>query len=283
MFSVLNAGTTLGGSIWGMTLDSAGNPYLVTQNIVVPVGKTLKINKGCVFLFKPFTGISVDGSIDVNGTREHPVVFTTENDSSYNFNTTQAANPFDWNGIHITDKANHALFRNFLVSYTVFGLKCQTENISIENGVFFQNGQFHFTINEKIQWVQEGFPFSYNVREEKTVQIKSDVFVTKGIPLILGCAGLTSAIFSGLSVKSYTDFQKEFEQTADFELQKDLKDKGRTELTKSLVFGGVSLVTIPAAVILYLKNNKQPEKRSGISFRPALNHESAGALLTFRF
>jgi hypothetical protein len=206
MFSVLNAGTTLGGSIWGMTLDSAGNPYLVTQNIVVPVGKTLNNNKGCVFLFKPFTGISVDGSIDVNGTREHPVVFTTENDSSYNFNTTQAANPFDWNGIHITDKANHALFRNFLVSYTVFGLKCQTENISIENGVFFQNGQFHFTINEKIQWVQEGFR-SRIISGEKTVQNKS-MSSYKRHSSDLGMCRAYFCIFSGLSVKNYTTFKK---------------------------------------------------------------------------
>jgi len=281
--SFLNAETELGGKIGGVTLDSTGNPYLVAQNIIIPLGKTLTINEGCVFLFKPFTGIIVDGSINVNGTKVHPVVFTTENDAKYNYNSNQSANPFDWNGIHITDKANQISLRNFLISYSVFGLKCQTENISIENGVFFQNGQFHFTINEKIQQVREGFPFSYNVREEMTVQIKPNRFVKKGIPLILGSGGLASAIFSGLSVKNYSDFQHEFERTTDFKLQKDLKDKGSEELIKSIVFGGVSLVTIPTAIILYLKNNKQPEKRGDISFNPALNHKFTGVFLTLKY
>lgn len=131
--------------------------------------------------------------------------------------------------------------------------------------------------------MQEGFPFSYNVRGEKTVQIKSNAFVKKGIPVILGSVGLTTAILSGVSVKNYSDLQKEFEQTTDFVQQKDLNDQGKGELIKSLVFSGVSLATISSAIILYLKKNKQPEKKNDISLTPALDHELTGVLLTFRF
>jgi hypothetical protein len=284
IFSAINAETVLGGKIGGMTLDSAGNPYFVIQNAIVPTGKTLKINEGCVFLFKPFTGLTVDGSIEVYGTKEHPVVFTTENDSKYNFNTDQPANPFDWNGIHITDKADNVLFQNFLISYSVFGLKSKFDNLSVENGVFFQNGQFHFTTNEKIQPVQEGFPFSYSIFDKsKIVTSKNNAFKKKGMPVILGVTALSCAILSGISANKYSDFRAEFNQTTDFEKQKDLQNKGTKELIKTSVFGGVSLVTIPTVIILCLNNHKRTEKKNDISITPFFYYETAGAFLTFRF
>lgn len=284
IFSVINAETVLGGKIGGMTLDSTGNPYFVTKNIIVPSGKTLKINKGCVFLFKPFTGLTVDGSIEVSGTKEHPVAFTTENDSKYNFNTNQSANPFDWNGIHITDKADNVLFCNFLISYSVFGLKSKIENLRVDNGVFLQNGQFHFTINEKIMQAQEGFPFSYNVFDKnKTGNSHNNTFKKKGIPVILGAAALSCAILSGISTNKYSDLRAEFIQTTDFEQQKVLQNKGTKELIKTFVFGGVSLVTIPTVIILCLNNNKRTEKKNDISITPSFYSETAGVFLTFRF
>jgi hypothetical protein len=35
--------------------------------------------------------------------------------------------------------------------------------MTIQNGVFRQNGQFHFTMDDKIQYVQDNIPYSYNI------------------------------------------------------------------------------------------------------------------------
>jgi hypothetical protein len=56
----------------------------------------------CAFLFKPFTGMIVDGSLKAEGTLQNPVVFTTVNDGKYNPNSRQLPNPFDWNGIQVS-------------------------------------------------------------------------------------------------------------------------------------------------------------------------------------
>ncbi|MDD5675280.1 MAG: hypothetical protein PHC61_14010 [Chitinivibrionales bacterium] len=159
------AQTPINGPLQKFTLDSTGNPYFVTTDLVVPAGKKLTIKEGCVFLFKEFTGIHISGSIAVNGTANHPVVFTSVNDAVYNKKSEQAANPFDWNGILIDRGAPEAAFNNIGLSYSVYGIKAQSAAITVKNGLFKQNGQFHFTINDKIQFVQDNIPYSYGVNE----------------------------------------------------------------------------------------------------------------------
>jgi hypothetical protein len=69
------AQTTISGNLGDMTLDSAGNPFIVEKDITVPKGKSLTINEGCALIFKQFTGLTIQGSCTVNGTKDHPVVF----------------------------------------------------------------------------------------------------------------------------------------------------------------------------------------------------------------
>jgi|WetSurMetagenome_2_1015567.scaffolds.fasta_scaffold00572_5 hypothetical protein len=157
-----SAETHLSGDIKSAVLDSSGNPYIVDQDVVVPSGKKLLIKEGCVFLFKGFTGLNVSGQMHVAGSSKRPVIFTSVNDGDYNPKSDQLPNPFDWNGILVAKESQGALLENFQLRYSVYGVKSQTTNVSIQNGVFRQNGQFHFTINEKIQYVQDNIPFSYS-------------------------------------------------------------------------------------------------------------------------
>jgi hypothetical protein len=156
------AETHLSGDIKAAALDSSGNPYIVDQDVVVPAGKKLVIKEGCVFLFKGFTGLNVSGQLHVAGTAKRPVVFTSVNDGDFNPKSDQLPNPFDWNGILVAKESAGAMLENFNLRYSVYGVKSQTPNVSVQNGVFRQNGQFHFTINEKIQYVQDNIPFSYS-------------------------------------------------------------------------------------------------------------------------
>jgi hypothetical protein len=156
------AETHVSGDIKSAALDSTGNPYIVDQDVVVPAGKKLTIREGCVFLFKGFTGININGQLNVAGSSKHPVVFTSVNDGDFNPKSDQIPNPFDWNGILVAKESGGALFDNIQLRYSVYGIKSQSTNVSIQNGIFRQNGQFHFTINEKIQYVQDNIPFSYS-------------------------------------------------------------------------------------------------------------------------
>jgi hypothetical protein len=172
------AETHITSNIEGINLDATGNPYFVEQDIIVPAGKTVTIKEGCVFLFKNFTGLRVDGKLTVEGSSARPVVFSSVNDGDQNPNAEQLPNSFDWNGIVVSRECTGAYFKNFQIKFSVYGIKSQNPNIQIENGIFSQNGQFNFTINEKVQAVTDNVPFSFNANgagepvQNKT--IKSD-------------------------------------------------------------------------------------------------------------
>jgi hypothetical protein len=151
-----------------MKFNRSGSPYYIEKDIVVPQGKILTIPKGCVLLFNPFSGIVVQGTLKVQGTQDTPVVFTSVNDSLYNKNALRLPAPFDWNGIHISKESRGSQLDHFILSYSVYGLKAQSVEVSLNGGIFRSNGQFHFTLNEKIQDVKDNIPFSFGNFSEGT-------------------------------------------------------------------------------------------------------------------
>jgi hypothetical protein len=163
------ADVKLSGNVDNMTLVMDENPYVITDDVVVPAGKRLVITRGCIILFKPFTGISVSGSLLVQGDPEKPVVFTSENDNKFNHASPQFPNPFDWNGILVNQSASEAIMNNFIVKYSVYGVKSYKGDIIIENGVFSNNGQSNLTIKETMKNVADGIPYSY--QEEPSINI----------------------------------------------------------------------------------------------------------------
>jgi hypothetical protein len=157
-----HAETHISGDIHAMNIEEAGNPYIVDQDIVVPAGKKSVIKEGCVFLFKNYTGLKVEGQLSVEGTPAKPVVLTSVNDNDHNPQSEQLPNSFDWNGVLVAREATGASFQHFQLKYSVYGIKAQNTSIQIADGLFSQNGQFHFTINDKIQYVQDNVPYTYN-------------------------------------------------------------------------------------------------------------------------
>jgi hypothetical protein len=143
-------------------------PFVVEKDLFVPEGKQVEIPAGCVFLFSTFTGLIVHGQLKVLGSADKPVVFTSIFDSEYNQASTQLSNPFDWNGILVSPSSAGSYFNNFKLCFSVYGIKSQSKNVVIQNGIFKQNGQFHFTVYDNIQFVQEDIPFSYGVSQNQT-------------------------------------------------------------------------------------------------------------------
>ncbi len=159
--SPAHAQTAVSGDIHDYRFDLTGSPFFVEKDIVVPSGTKCTIDAGCIFLYRPFTGLLVEGTLIVNGTPEQPVVFTSVNDTAFSRNSGQPANSFDWNGITVAAESNGSSFSNTHVSYSVYGIKSQTPNLVIKQCLFSQNGQFHFTIKEKIQDVRENIFYSF--------------------------------------------------------------------------------------------------------------------------
>jgi hypothetical protein len=151
--------TNLGGDL-PKEMTARRGPYLVTGDIYVPAGKTTIIESGTVFLFKNFTGLHVQGTLEVKGTAEWPVVFTSECDQNYNPGSKLHANPYDWNGIYIHSDAIGTTMEHFEVMYSVYGMNSQTKFIRLTAGTFHFNGRGNLTIEGK-EFTVGNDPYSY--------------------------------------------------------------------------------------------------------------------------
>ncbi len=164
-----NGQTHLSGEIGGREFFPENGPFVVDTTLTVAEDKEIVIHEGAIFLFKEFTGIDINGSIVVEGTKEKPVIFTSVNNADYNDNAPAFPKAFDWNGIQVNNRGGEAVFKYFRLRYSTFGIKSKNLEISVVQGLFAQNGQFHFTINDNIIEVPENELFSYNVPEPPAV------------------------------------------------------------------------------------------------------------------
>ena len=165
----LAAGTSVAGSAPALdsiagplpkVVENTGRPVLVIADIEVPAGRMVLVEPGVVFLFRPMTGLHVQGRLEVNGTRERPVVFTSENDQAYNKASSLLANPYDWNGIYVHADALGSVFEHVKVGYSVYGIVSETRFVRVEPGQFAENGKSNLVI-EGVEHVTSREPYSY--------------------------------------------------------------------------------------------------------------------------
>lgn len=190
------------------TVKGGNKPYLVVGDIEVPVGKTVTIGRGVVFLFKTFTGMHVLGKLSINGTQDAPVVFTSENDRSVNQGTKLYPNPFDWNGIYIHSDAVGSSFSYCKVLYSVYGIVSETKFIKLDQVTIHDNGKSNLVIEGKEQQISDK-PYRYVLStkdvaaEGVPVKILTDPFASKRAVLryggiAVGMAATVGALYYGL-------------------------------------------------------------------------------------
>lgn len=167
---IVNAKTHLSGNIGGMVFDKSGNPYIIDSDISIEQGKDVVLSAGVIFLFNSFTGLSIAGNLYVEGTEDDQVVFTSVQDAAYNPDAEKLPQAFDWNGIKIERNAGDVKMRNFRVTFSVYGIKSGKEDIVLMNGVFKDNGQFNFTVNDEIQMVEEKIYYTYGLKKDREDQ-----------------------------------------------------------------------------------------------------------------
>jgi hypothetical protein len=156
------------------TVHAGTTPYLIVGDIEVPAGHTVTVEAGVVFLFKNFTGLHVQGKLDARGTKERPIIFTSENDRARNPATSLYPNPYDWNGMYIHSDATGTMMSYCTVMYSVYGIVSETKFIRIDHVTFLQNGKSNLVIEGKAQPVMDA-PYIYLL---STADVKAE-----GVPV----------------------------------------------------------------------------------------------------
>ena len=135
------AATTISGNIISPNWTAANSPYIISENIEVSPGATLTIEAGTVVKFKKNKGITVRGTLKINGSNSNMVVLT-----SAEATTTRG----DWAGITFADESVDAEFDSSgnyiggsIIKYAVFshsqGLKLDNSHPYIVNSNFLNN------------------------------------------------------------------------------------------------------------------------------------------------
>lgn len=147
---------TLAGNLPGVVL-ARDHPYLVVGDIFVPRGTVVQIQAGAVFLFQNFTGLHVLGRLEAKGTKEEPIVFTSDKDRDYRLAEGPDAAPYDWNGIRIHADAVGTRLSYCAVMYSVDGIISDTRFIRIDPCLFVDNGNGNLTIEGEVHEVSDQY------------------------------------------------------------------------------------------------------------------------------
>ena len=263
LFTPVLSQTSLSGNIGGMTLDQSGNPFIVSDNITIPSAKSVTIHEGCVFLFKAFTGIIIYGSLSVEGSLDKPVVFTTINDKKYNLQSNQLPNPFDWNGILITARAEKVKLSNFVLEYSVYGIRSQKEELVISNGTFSQNGQFHFTINDVVKPVVDNMPFNFGELNLETNSSKNDPHAQwrKPFSISIGAVGIAALGVAGYFFYQKNDYVSRYTRATTQSEMNDLIGRQKSAIRNSIIGVVAGGILLPVGVTMYLLDEHSRKSR----------------------
>jgi hypothetical protein len=281
-----HARTDLSGTISAMTVSAEGNPIIVKDNIIIPKNGHMTIAKGCQLFFKPYTGIIVEGSLSIDGTPDERVLFTSINDSLSEEKTPQPANPFDWNGILVTKQAQNISLRNFVIKYSVYGIKSQNANMTIDNGIFNGNGQFNCTVNDKIMPVVDNLAFNYESGKKDNPSPKPEQARKKSLvlPIAIGATtvfGAASLGFMGYYLHQRGDYIPLYNKASTQNARLDYLDKINLNSRNSAisgVAGGVLLATAGVLTVVYLSEKKEDK----VTVLPIIGTET-GMMVSFEF
>jgi hypothetical protein len=167
--------------------------------------------------------------------------------------------------------------RNFQLRYSVFGVKSQSPGISMQNAFFKQNGQYNFTIKDKIQPTSDNIPYTYNpadssqnMQNNNNNKIPVSKISRNRQFIRYGCLGVgvlgatVGAIYGTVAVKAYTDArdlnstaqsyknQNDYPKYAEYDALSRQKTKEYTSsLPAALVGGSLGLLGLTGFTLTF--------------------------------
>ncbi len=179
------------------TLTSSGGPYIIKENLTIPSGKTLIAEAGTVVKFVSTYGISVDGTLQLNGTSGSPVVFTSFSDDSYGGDlngdgsassaSRQAWNSIDFNsGSAASSTVNYAMFRyggKYNSAANAAMVKVDSVSPSIKNSTFDYGYAYGLRLINATSTVENN---TIQNITGATLTTPAGIFVSGGAPTITG-------------------------------------------------------------------------------------------------
>ncbi|MFP4013607.1 MAG: hypothetical protein ACLFVQ_05945 [Chitinispirillaceae bacterium] len=135
--------------------------YIVTGTIHVELNRSLTFEAGSRLFFEQYCGITVQGSLVLNGSAEKPILLTSRKEYPEQQPGEQPG-PFDWNGIEAEADAELLSLEYVEIRHSVFGLNIKSENskTKLKMVEFFDNGYASIMRGEKIIPVQPKTLFS---------------------------------------------------------------------------------------------------------------------------
>lgn len=158
--------------ITGYTPLTSGIPYQALGNVRVESGATLSISAGVVLQFSSSMELLIEGTLDVNGTPQNPVIFTS---------SSLVPSAGDWSGIILDEFSTNNIIDGAIVEYAITGIdvKATSNNTLITNSVIRINNTYGINFN------LAGGTVSNNVISEHSIDsVASGIYVHNASPLI---------------------------------------------------------------------------------------------------
>jgi hypothetical protein len=283
----VNAATELSGVLDSMTLTSEGNPFIVKENVTIPPTGKMTIKKGCQIFFRSSTGMIVEGSFSVEGTADAPVIFTSIHDSFSPEKSSQKPNPFDWNGILITNHTQNIVVKHFFIKYSIYGIESHNPNIVIDNGIFIGNGQFNCTVGNKIMPVVENISYSYSYnKKEKAAPVSQNHQSDKSNWIqpsakIITAAGVATLGFMAYFLHQKGEYVDLYSSAMTQAKRREYYEKQKGPAQNAVICGIAGGIWLSTGGALFIMNHNF-KRTKAIAIRPIIGDEN-GILASIEF
>lgn len=243
-------------------VKNRNHPYIVPSNIEVPPDRTVTIEPGTVLLFRNFSGLHIRGKLIALGTKDKPIIFSSEFDKEFNSQSIRDANPFDWDGIYMTIDALGSQMSHCTIAYSVYCITSESKYIRLDPVFFKDNGKNTVTIdNAEYQISDSSFTFKLDISKSYKDGIPIELFTNpvakkrnsfRIIGSSLAIIGIGTGIYYAVELNKTSKKFDDLSQT-DFEnlnryTNKDWKDTKQKMTTDKWMIGAGSLLLISGAL-----------------------------------
>ncbi|MDZ7264580.1 MAG: TonB-dependent receptor [candidate division KSB1 bacterium] len=142
------------------------SPYIVTNEVVIPAGMTLRIEPGVVVKFNGYFGIRVEGTLIAIGVIGKRIIFTSIHDKEFGITrqpTTTMPGGKDWRGIEFTATGGQSsTLDNCIIRYCDKVIVASAANPELINLIVVDCNATDFNVAGRTVAVQDGTEQDYN-------------------------------------------------------------------------------------------------------------------------